>query len=413
MGWIVSQFMGATGNEQWERRKKMKRILIWFFMFFLFILFFQGNLVLPDSVVGVEMKGGYLLPGNIKEGWKVFATKKCSVCHAIWGEGGKGGPDLGTLPQSYISPSHLSALMWNHGPEMWGKISAKKIPLHKIEKKEMADLFAFLYFIRYMDEPGNPQKGKALMESKGCGKCHTLKEGTKEDLSRWGMYTNPILWAQMMWNHTPQMEEEMKRKGLLWIEFKEDEMVDLIAYIRSVNPKVEKIYLSPGDPLSGEKLFTKKGCVQCHAPGGKYDLSKKKDFPRTLAQLAGLMWNHSPAMWKGMKEKGLGPITLSPQEMSDLVAYLFLTRYFDEPGDSDRGRTVFVNKRCNLCHSKKVKTLELSGLKGKISPIFIAQTMWNHGPEMLEEMRKLKVPWQKIDGKEMIDLMEYLNKGMP
>jgi hypothetical protein len=32
---------------------------------------------------------------------------------------------------------------------------------------------------------------------------------------------------------------------------------------------------------------------------------------------------------------------------------------------------------------------------------------------MLEKMRKAKVPWRKIDGKEMADLMEYLNRGIP
>ena len=91
-------------------------------------------------------------------------------------------------------------------------MAARKIPLEKITTKEMADLFAFLYFIRYMDEPGDLQKGKALME-RACAKCHTPREGTKSDLSRWGMYTNPILWAQMMWNHSGQMEREMKAKG--------------------------------------------------------------------------------------------------------------------------------------------------------------------------------------------------------
>jgi hypothetical protein len=43
----------------------------------------------------------------------------------------------------------------------------------------------------------------------------------------------------------------------------------------------------------------------------------------------------------------------------------------------------------------------------------MAEMMWNHGPDMLERMRKAKVPWRKIDGKEMVDLMEYLNRGMP
>ena len=283
----------------------MKRIGLWFFMS---VLFLAGNIISLEQTVGAQKKGEYLLPGDIKAGWKVFTTKKCSICHSIWGEGGKEGPDLGTLPQSYISQSQLAALMWNHWPEMWGKMTAKKIPPQKMEKTEMADLFAFLYFIRYMDEPGNPQNGKGLMETKYCNRCHAVaKEGTKPDLSRWGMYINPILWAQMMWNHAPQMEQEIRKKGLSWVEFKGNEMVDLIAYIRSLSSKMEKVYLSPGDPQNGRKLFTQKGCIQCHSSGGRLDLSKKKDFPRTLAQLAGMMWNHSPKMWKGIEEKGTFP----------------------------------------------------------------------------------------------------------
>jgi cytochrome c len=205
----------------------------------------------------------------------------------------------------------------------------------------------------------------------------------------------------------------MRNKGIPWIEFKGKEMVDLIAYIRSLNPEAEKIYLLPGDPKFGEKWFTQKECIKCHALGSELDLSKKKDFPRTLAQLAGMMWNHSYKMWKGMKEKGLGRPILSSQEMADLVAYLFSTRYFDEPGDPGRGKILFAKKQCNLCHGKGTKMVDLFGLKGQISPILMAEMMWNHGPDMLERMRKAKVPWQKIDGKEMVDLMEYLNRGTP
>ena len=177
------------------------------------LLFFFGGLAFLEKTSGAERKGEYLLPGDIKEGWRVFNQKRCGQCHAIWGEGGKGGPDLGALPQAYVSQAQLAALMWNHSPEMWGRMIARKIPIEKISTKEMADLFAFLYFIRYMDEPGSPEKGKQLMETKGCIKCHTFKEGLKEDLVRWSMYVNPIVWAQMMWNHTPQMEQEMKKKA--------------------------------------------------------------------------------------------------------------------------------------------------------------------------------------------------------
>ena len=172
----------------------MKRIGFWFFISFLFLE--RKYRFLWNRRQEPRRKGEYLLPGDIKEGWKVFYPERSAAqCHSIWGEGGKGGPDLGTLPESYVSQSQLAALMWNHGPEMWGKMEAKKIPPQKMDKKEMADLFAFLYFIRYMDEPGNPRNGKALMESKHCSKCHpVVKEGTKGDLSRLGnvYQSNPL-----------------------------------------------------------------------------------------------------------------------------------------------------------------------------------------------------------------------------
>ncbi len=388
----------------------MKRIGVWFCIG---LLLFIGSIISVNQTMGAEKKPEYLLLGDIKEGWKAFYQKGCSQCHSIWGEGGKGGPDLGTLPESYVSQSQLAALMWNHWPEMWGKMAAKKIPVQKIEKKEMADLFAFLYFIRYMDEPGDPKRGKTIMESKACIKCHSTKGGKTEDLGRWGMYTNPILWAQMMWNHAGPMEKEMERQGLPRVDFKGNEMVDLIAYVRSVRPNVEKVYLSPGDPQYGERLFVEKKCSQCHASGGELDLAKRKDFPRTLAQLAGQMWNHSHKMSKAMEEKRIERPMLSSKEMADLIAYLFSTRYFDEMGDSEKGKNVFIKRQCNLCHAKGTKMPNLSVLKGQISPIFMARTMWNHGPEMLEKMRKAKISWQKIDEKEMTDLMEYLNRGMP
>jgi cytochrome c len=387
----------------------MKKIYPWFLIG---LLFLWGNVFFWVQVEGTENKMEYLLPGDIKEGWKVFYQKGCIRCHSIWGEGGKGGPDLGTLPQAYVSQAQLAALMWNHGPEMWGRMVARKIPFEKIEKKEMADLFAFLYFIRYMDEPGDLRKGKAIVDS-ACSKCHTTKEGTKSDLSRWGIYTNPILWGQMMWNHSSQMEKEIKQKGFSRFEFKGKEMVDLIAYIRSLGPGAEKVYLSPGDPKSGERLFDEKGCTRCHAPHREYDLLRKKQFPRTLAQLAGVMWNHSEEMRKGMEKKGIPFPHLSSQEMADLVAYLFAARYFDQPGNVEKGKGVFIKKQCTLCHKKGAKEGDLSQLKGEISPIFMAQAMWNHGPKMLEKMTEAKVSWQKIDGKEIVDLMEYLNRGMP
>ena len=152
-----------------------------------------------------------------------------------------------------------------------------------MDKKEMADLFAFLYFIRYMDEPGDSQKGRKLMETKDCVKCHSVKEGMTGDLSRWGMYTNPIVWAQMMWNHSPQMEQEMRKKGLSWVEFNGNEMVDLIAYIRSVSPEEGEGLSGARRPQDGREIVCRKGMHSVSWPRSRRRFSEEKRFSKDLS----------------------------------------------------------------------------------------------------------------------------------
>lgn len=388
----------------------MKRLGLWVFVFFLFL---GGNSVFWSEGREADKKDEYPLFGDVKEGWKVFNKKNCVQCHSIFGGGGKEGPDLGISSESYVTPSRLAALMWNHWPAMRERMSAKKIPLEKIERKEMADLFAFLYFIGFMAEPGDPKKGEKVMEIKSCGNCHDIQEGRKGNLNRWGTFFDPILWAQMMWNHAPQMEQEMKKKALPTIKFQGYEMSDLVAYIRSFSPKVEKVYLFPGDPSFGAELFIQKGCIQCHATNREMDLSRDKYSFKTLTELGGAMWNHSYQLWKEMEGKKIVRPSLSLQEMADITAYLFSIRYFDEPGDPSSGKTLFVKRRCIACHSKESGRRDLSRLKGQISPIFMAQALWNHGSEMLARMRNKKITWGKFYYNDMADLIVYLNRGMP
>jgi len=97
----------------------------------------------------------------------------------------------------------------------------------------------------------------------------------------------------------------------------------------------------------------------------------------------------------------------------DLAAYLFSAQSFEEPGEAAQGKAVFERKRCNNCHVKGSMMPELSSLKGRISSPLMAQKMWNHGPAMLERMRSARMPWQNFSGRESVDLLEYINRGMP
>ncbi len=103
---------------------------------------------------------------------------------------------------------------------------------------------------------------------------------------------------------------------------------------------------------------------------------------------------------------------LTGKEFSDLSAYLYFLKFFDEPGDSTKGRYLFNEKGCHLCHplSGKGKAGEpgLNEFPQNISPIFLSQAIWNHGPDMIAQMVKLGIKWPEFKGTEMMDLLEYV-----
>jgi len=66
--------------------------------------------------------------------------------------------------------------------------------------------------------------------------------------------------------------------------------------------------------------------------------------------------------------------------------------------DLERGRIVFTKNNVVFAMARDQKAGYVQ-FEGQISPILMAAMMWNHGPEMLEKMRKAKSPGQKIDGK--------------
>jgi mono/diheme cytochrome c family protein len=176
------------------------------------------------------------VPGDLREGWKLFTIKGCIRCHAIQGQGGKVGPDLSQqrLPQT---PSGLAGLLWNHGPRMWAKMRELEIPVPTFSGTEMADVVAYLYFVGFFDPPADPARGRAVFTSKGCGSCHAISgEGgtVGPDLARSEAVLSAVEAARLMWNHAPFMETRMKERGIPWPLFEGNEMADLLAYLTSL-----------------------------------------------------------------------------------------------------------------------------------------------------------------------------------
>ncbi len=372
--------------------------------------------LLPAAVLLAQSGSGtYFVPGDPKAGMQVFFDKGCARCHSVLGEGGRSAPDLARAPAGHLSSAELLAAMWNHAPSMWDQMRLEAIAPPKFDEKDMGNLFAFLYSVRSLDEPGDAERGRALLSQKHCLDCHHLGgtgSGTAPDLLRWTDYPNPVSWMQAMWNHAPAMQSMMAARGVGWPTFTGNDMSDLIAYFRRlVSPAKKTTYLRPADPQAGHMLFREKGCAACHSnSAGAVRAApslKSRELPRTLGQFAAAMWNHAPAMRATMQTEKIVRPSFSNKEMADLLAYLFAERFFDATGNANRGQQLFTEKECNECHRTGGVGPDLS--RASTSTIHMATALWNHGPAMFQTMQQQKISWPRFQPGEITDLLEYLD----
>ena len=338
-------------------------------------------------------------------GARVFGEKGCVKCHAINGIGGKVGPDLGRLPRPR-SFFDLATAMWNHLPRMAERMRQLGVPRPALDRREAGDLIAFLFTLSYFDPPGNPEAGRRLFVEKKCVVCHQVAGSggvIGPSLDFVGQYGSPILVATDMWNHGPAMAELMRARRIERPLFKDAELLDLIAYLKSVSPDPagDPLYVLPGRADEGRRLFAEKRCTQCHGAGGQGgrlgpDLGQR-GLDRSLTQFATAMWNKAPAMMAAMKAQGIALPQLRAEEMADLVAYLYSVRYFAEPGDPRKGRELLTAKRCLTCHPLEGKggsvAPDLARVKGLDAPAAVIAALWSHsvaGAELRpEEMADL------------------------
>ena len=361
--------------------------------------------------------------GDPVRGQALFVEKGCVQCHAVRGTGGRIGPDLGrtAVKGSFFE---LAAGIWNHAIVMENKMQEARITRPTFRNDELGDLIAFLYFLNYFDEPGDPKVGKVLFVQKHCIQCHRIGQegGTAgPPLDRLPRGTAPLRIAQGLWNHGPVMVPAIRRIGMEVPKFEGSEIVDLFAYLRSRGQRqAVREFRSAGDPERGKKVFADKGCASCHAIFGRGsaigpDLGGA-ELRGSVTQLAGRMWNHWPAMTEAMGALGMASPTFHGDEMADLFAFLFLSRYEGRPGDIARGQDLFKLKGCSACHGQRGE--------GNIGPALgpfvagqkkeqITQLMWNHASAMGASMRAYGVAWPRFEADEMSNLVAFLAGGLP
>jgi mono/diheme cytochrome c family protein len=366
-----------------------------------------------------------VLPEDPTKGARLFVSKGCVKCHALRGEGGKIGPDLGKIDLGGTELELASKLL-NHLPSMMQGMERTKILKSPLTGKELSEIFAYLYFLRFFDEPGDPSRGRYVFTEKGCNSCHPLSGRGREGapgLDQFPQNISPIFLSQAIWNHGPIMIAGMTKLGIKWPAFKGTDLMDLLAYVKTnaKGPK-ETAYVVPGNPKDGKKIFTEKGCIRCHAirgAGGKEaeDLDKMaKTFYTSLTQIASIMWDKGPVVFERMAQTRIGIPKFAPKEMADLIAYLYFLHFSGEPGNPAAGRMDFQSLGCSNCHSVngikgKFMQIDLSKYQKPANPMDIVAAIWDHSSEIEKAMKEKGISWPKFKKGELVDLIEFFTSS--
>jgi mono/diheme cytochrome c family protein len=296
-----------------------------------------------------------------------------------------------------------------------------KIARPDLTPGETGDLISFLFTLNYFDPLGNPETGRRLFLEKKCVICHQVGRtggviGPSLDFLM--EYSSPIYVATAMWNHGPPMVRAMESKGIKRPVFKNSELLDMISYFKSASRVrgEEALYVLPGRPDEGRRLFGEKRCIECHSVNGQGGqigggLAERR-LQLSLTQFAVAMWNKAPAMMEAMKEKEIEVVHLQAEEMADIVAYLYSVRYFAESGDPQKGRRLVTNKGCLKCHSLEGKggkvASDFAQVKGLDSPATVISALWKNSFLMEPLVKRQKFVWPQFTSEEMSDLVAFL-----
>ena len=351
---------------------------------------------------------------SVEAGSRVFFDKGCFNCHAVHGRGGTVGPDL-ALISGRRSFYHLAAALWNHIPQMQREMSRRGVAQPTLSPREAGDLTAFLFWLDYFEEPGDTTRGARLFRARQCMVCHQVRGlggVVGPDLSVLAGSRTPIMVAAGMWNHAPEMASAMQARGIRRPSFTGAELRDLLAYMEGPGGGVpsEPVYIVPGHPNHGRRLFQEKGCVRCHraAEGGGQigpDLGAEGRYA-TVLDFAAAMWNKGPRMLEAMREQGADVPQLRPDEMADLVAYLYAGRYFGGAGVADRGEEIVRTRGCQQCHGHRRPAGDLAAARHLESPAAIVAALWNHFGAPLP----LGGRWPTLRAQEVADVAAYLQR---
>lgn len=200
------------------------------------VAFLRGK---PGPPGSLEL--AYSESGTPRLGEEVFREKGCIKCHAVGGIGGTVAADF-ARPSTNLTVSELAGAFWNHGAPMRAKMKELGISFPRFGDVEMSNLLAYLAFVQYAGPRGDSRRGGEIFREKGCSGCHAVGgEGTNVGPNLAGSEATRSVphWVAAMWNHAPAMREKLRETGQAWPHFEDDEMRDVVEYLRASTARAD------------------------------------------------------------------------------------------------------------------------------------------------------------------------------
>ena len=339
------------------------------------------------------------IEADARRGAIVFEQQRCTTCHATSGRSPRTAPIFERRLDRDYTPAGMASRMWNHAPRMWAAIREAEMDIPRLNEADAADLFAFFYARGFFERRGDAARGKRVFEGK-CSKCHSALGPTKP-AAQWKSLADSVELVQRLWNHSPEMRKALEARKRPWPVLSSSELTDLLIYVQNL-PQVRSKVLTSNLPTGsgGKVLLASKGCTGCHK--GRAALEGRLGG-QTLTMIAASMWNHAPAAREKAAE-------LSPDEMREILAYVWSTDFFRSRGDVADGRKIF-SLRCGICHGNpSVGAPDLKATRQRhYTAITMVWALWGHGPKMLQEAEKQKQNWPELSESEMENLVAFLD----
>jgi mono/diheme cytochrome c family protein len=254
-------------------------------------------------------------PGDAGRGKRLFSDKRCATCHGLEDRKIPTAPAV-TQWDAVSDPIGLSSALWNHAAGMRQEFARRRLAWPDLTLQDLADI---LVYIRNL--PGTrpaPARleltsgvaGEQLFRAKGCQDCHTGNLTLAPRLK--GKTLTEI--AVSMWNHAPRM-------GSL-PQLQPGEMRELASYLWA-----DQFFLEAGNPRAGRRVFREQKCAMCHentSPGALLLPKPQQTF--SGATMVAALWRHGPQMQEQMRARRIPWPRFEGSEMTDLIAYLGLSR---------------------------------------------------------------------------------------